>query len=231
LEPEMALDEADKKFITDLLGASLKEATKDFATTETLKKVVDQNIAKAVEGLKIDDKIAAMKPKDEPKDDTAAKAKGDKIDPELAKLQEKLTQLEQKNRATEERAQAETAKREESEAISAWREALAANGVPSDRQAIAIAKLHHADKLTKRDAEGKLHVSVARAAGYTDNLSLTDFVKEYVGTDEGKTFLPPTGASGTGTGGSTEKRGGGNKTVVTDPAALDFSRVNFADIS
>jgi hypothetical protein len=206
----MPLDEADKKWVQEMFGGLLKEATKDFATTETLAKVVDQKLAKGIGDLKIDEKIAALKPKDEPKDDHAkdSKEKGAKVDPAQAKLQERIEQLERQNREADERAKNERAQREEQEAIGALRDALSANGVPADRQGIAIAKLYHADKLVKRDAEGKLFVPVPRKAGYTDNLDLASYVKEYLATDEGKTFLPPKGSNGTGDGAGTRVQGG-----------------------
>jgi hypothetical protein len=214
----MPLDEADKKWVQEMFGGLIKEATKDLPTNETVKKVVDQTVAKGITDLKIDEKIAAAKPKDEPKDDPKSdKGKGkksDDVDPAVARLQEQLEQLERKNREADERAKSERALREEQEAIGALRDALSANGVPADRQGIAIAKLYHADKLVKRDAEGKLFVPVPRKAGYTDNLDLASYVKEYLATDEGKTFLPPKGSNGTGDGAGTRVQGGGGAVKI-----------------
>jgi hypothetical protein len=215
----MPLDADDLKKISEMTAAIVRDAVKDFATADTIKKVVDQNIAKAVDGLKLDEKIAALKPKDEAKDDPAgAKKDGkqDKVDPTVARFEEKIAQLERQNKESADRVAQERAKREEQEAIGALRDALSTNGVPADRQAMAIAKLYHADKVVKRDAEGKLHVQVARAAGYTDNLELGAFVKEYLATDEGKILLPPTGASGTGTGSGNNGRGTAATTKLAD---------------
>jgi hypothetical protein len=221
----MPLDEADLKKIGELITAGVAAGVKDLPTADVVTKMVNQGIAKAVGDLKIDDKVTEAVKKAAPKSEDPADDKGDskgkdksakdsKVDPAVARLQEQLAELERKNREAEERANQEKASRQEQEAIGALRDALSANGVPSDRQGIAIAKLYHADKLIKRDADGKLFVPVNRKAGYTDNLEVGAFVKEYLATDEGKTFLPPKGSNGTGDGAGTRVQGGGGAVKI-----------------
>lgn len=220
----MPLDDADKKFITEAIAASLKPLDDKFVSADATTKIVTQSIAKALGDLKIDEKIAAAVPKPpEPgaTDDKTGKGKKGDVDPEVAKLHESVARLERENKEAAKARQEAEAAREESELLGALREQLNTAGVPADRQRGVVALLHAADKRVKRTPDGKPGMHFARK-GYDEVVPLADAVKEWLAGDEGKAFLPPSGAQGTGQGAGTQVRHGTSAGAVK-PSDLEIS--------
>lgn len=222
----MALDDADKKAIGELISAALKNHTdelgKVFVTSEAATQMVQQGLAKGIEGLKLDEKIVeavkkaapAPKPGDDKGKDDAGKSAAN---PDVARLQQQIEQLQSQAREqTEAREQAEARERE-GKLEAALRDGLTAAGVPADAQARAIPfirtlKLDDGKPVVSLDANGKPTWSAQRK-GYVDGVALADGLKDWVKTDHGKAYLPAKGSRGTGdgNGGNPPRSGDGNE--------------------
>lgn len=149
----------------------------------------------------LDEKFASFKPKDDKPDDKRDDKAGDKKDdPEKAKLRSDLDNLTKKLTQQEEERRAEREQllrnEERSELMSRLREA----GIPEPRVKGAVALLLHDAKAIKRNGENKIVWPVKRDWG-TEDLELDAGVSEWLKTDEGKAFLPPKEAKGSGAGG------------------------------
>lgn len=203
----MALDDADKKFISELIANSLKthgeELGKKFVTVDAAGKMVEQGLAKGIDGLKLDEKLAkaleGVKP--EGKGDDKAKAGKGEGDPALQKKLEALEAQLREQTAAKEAADRQAAEQRLDSAIG---QALAAAGIPADRHKHVLPylrglKLDDGKPIISTDANGG-PVWTAQRKGYTDALGLDAGIKEWVNTDDGKIYVPPVGAQGTGDG-------------------------------
>ena len=223
----MPLDDADKKFIAESIANSLKtfggDLDKKFVTAEGATKMVEQGTSKALEALDLDSKLEALGEKlagtKGKGDDDGGKDKGGNTDsdPAVLKLQEQLEKLEKQNREAQEARQAAEQKASEQRLDGALREQLGAAGVPATAQGPAIAFLR-----TLKLEDGKAVVGLNDAGeptflqqrkGYVDTRSLADGIKDWMGTDAGKLYLPATNAGGTGDGNGGRNSGGGNTTI------------------
>ena len=192
----MALDDADKKTIADLIAAALKPETIGAA----VKAHVDAAVKPLQDRLDVAEKAAkeaaekAGKPADEGKSD--GKGKGKDADPETAKEVAALrARLEASDKAREE---AEARSKAEARSNAA-REALAKAGVPADRLPHAMAYLD-TQGVIAADKDGKVGWKGKDRFGVDALLSLEDGAKAWAATPDGKLYLPPSGAQGTGTG-------------------------------
>lgn len=203
----MPLDDADKKHIADSIAEAFKGDALKTALAPAIADTVKREITGAISGLKLDETIAAkvgeatkgLKPPDTDGKGGDGKGGDDKADPAVAQLRAQLEELTRKTKVAEQAAASEKAAREEEQLIGALRETLAKAGVPAEKQRPVVALLHAADKRVRRTTDGQpgLHF---RRNGYEEVLPLEAAVKEWLGTDEGKQFLPPTGVQGTGQG-------------------------------
>lgn len=109
---------------------------------------------------------------------------------EIAERDAKQKAAEAKQQAAEERQAVESVLRD--------------SGVTNIKGAVAVLK---ADGRVARDADGNLHF-VAQREGYTDEVELSKGLKEWLGSDEGKLYMPPTGAQGSGATGTKRRTGG-----------------------
>jgi|GEM_PF-5221775 len=233
----MPLDDADKKFIAESIASSLKsfggELDKKFVTADAATKMVEQGTTKAFEALNLDSKLEALGEKlagaKGKGDDDGSKNKGGKTDPDpaVAKLEEKLEAMEKQNREAQEAREAAEQKAREQRLDGALREHLGTAGVPAQAQGPAIAFLR-----TLKLEDGKAVVGLNDAGeptflqqrkGYVDTRSLADGIKDWVGTDTGKLYLPATGATGTGDGNGGKNTGGGSGNVPRKAdGSIDF---------
>ena len=135
----------------------------------------------------------------------AASAEAKKIAEYEAKLKEMNERMEADSR---ERAN-EKQKRLSLEEKSRLADELRLAGVPDSRVRAAVALVYTEDKRVGRNANGDVVYFVPKD-GYTDEVSLSDGVKEWMKSDEGKVFLPPRDASGSGSKGGTMVNSSGN---------------------
>lgn len=226
----MALDADDLKKIGEIIAAANAEAAKTAVNADAVGKMIKQALADNTTAIdaKIKEVADKVKPGDTETETAAEKAKREKdgkfkakdgeVDPAIARLEQQLADLTKANKASAEKAEKAELAKAKSEEQSAIRDALSANGVPAERQRLALLALE-ADGRVKRDASGKIIYSAPRK-GYEDPLDLGDGIKEYLATDEGKQFVPPLGTGGTGTGAGGN---GGQRAGSVKPADLIIS--------
>lgn len=219
----MALDDADKKFIGELLANALKG--------EDLGALIGGAVKREIAGLKLDEKFkavdekvtAAAKAKEEEPpaggkggkgDDKAGKGDTDpRIAAQIAKLEKDLE--EQKSARLRAEEKEKSAKLEGSA-----RDALIKAGVPAERVGHAMAFIHNAQNRVRFDDKGAVGLHFQRE-GYEEIVPIEKGVAEWLKTTDGKAFLPPSGAQGTGTGAGA--RSGGPSSGSVKPADLVIS--------
>lgn len=84
--------------------------------------------------------------------------------------------------------------------------ALRKAGIEEVKLRSCVATLIHEDKVMQRDANGDVVYRVQRD-DFFDDMGVHEGVKEFLGTDEGKAFLPASGAGGTGVVGNSDNKG------------------------
>jgi hypothetical protein len=102
--------------------------------------------------------------------------------------------------------------------------ALRKGGVEELKIRGCVATLIHEDGVMQRGANNELIYRVNRGE-YVDDMDVTKGVTEFLGTDEGKTYLPATGARGTGATGDSTNTGnnsqsGGQKQTKEQAAQI-----------
>jgi hypothetical protein len=173
----MPLEEEDIAKITALLGEALKPVV------SRLDKVEAVDTSKLVA-----DAMAALAPKKEEK----PKKGDDEGAARMAALEAKLAEAETSRKAADDARKSATM-------LGSLRTELLAKGVPAARVDHAIAHLHHAQKRVAigDDNRATLRFDRTSAGGaYEDHLALGDGVKEWLGTEDGKSFLPASDARG-----------------------------------
>lgn len=188
----MPFDEAQKKEIADLVAAQLKapeftatlgEAVKAGMSGLKLEDTVKAQVAEAVKGLKPPEDPPGGKGKDKPGDEAAQRIAA--LEKTVEAEREARRQAEQKART--DRLHSET------------RAALLKAGVPQDRVHLALAAIKDGGALSISD-DGALGWKGKDKFGVDTTLTLEEGAKAWAGTSDGKAFLPPTGAQGTGDG-------------------------------
>lgn len=239
----MPLDEADKQAIAEMIAAGLTTHAK--TQNEEIGKLVD---TKLNAGLKpVTEKLDAVEKKaNERKSDDgdsgqpagqggqggkggkgkAGKGKdGDAedgepaADPKTAKeLADTRAQLEKIEK--ERKEERETARRDKLRAETrAW---LAEAGVPADRLKGAMA-LIEAEGLVEYDSKGETFGFKGKDKYGADILVPGKAgAAAWLSTDDGKTYLPPKPAGGTGDGAGGQQGSGGGKPPRTEKGALDW---------
>jgi hypothetical protein len=138
---------------------------------------------------------AGKKPDDEePEDDDeqpTKKGKG-KPDPATAKLSKQLNDMQRKLQERDEQLAKEAEARKASKIETTLGQALTELGVDKNRIRGALA-IHKSGAIV--DDEGNVVFRVKRD-GYDEDLAPADALKEWAGTDEGKSYIAPTGSSG-----------------------------------
>lgn len=210
----MPLSEEDKAEVAKLISAAF--AGDEFV--KGLNKSVELVVGKAIKGLKLEETVQAVVEKLKPADDDKKgdDKKGDTGDvtqhPEFRKLQAKMQEQEQ-------RAQRAEADRQAALLANGVRDALAAHGADAKRVPIALSHLREKGVVVLSD-KGEPCFKFQRDWG-EELVPVTTGAKEWLGTEEGKFFLPPTGAQGTGDGAGKGSTKGGSSTTSAESIALD----------
>jgi hypothetical protein len=202
----MALDDTDKKTVGELIAAALKDALRPEALGAVLAPVVKAHTDAALKGTvtsdalktQLDELAAKLKPADpDPADKGADKGKKPDDDPRIAAMQKRMAEIEAAS-AAKDRALADEKARARTEALHlAARDGLAKAGVPSDRLAPALAYVRSLGVL---DYDGDTPGWKGKnSLGLDAVLPMEDAAASWVKSD-GKLFLPPSGAGGTGDG-------------------------------
>jgi len=116
---------------------------------------------------------------------------------ELAKMKTEQKVIREKLEATENAAAAEKQKAVVQQERSSLTNALRKGGVDDARLGAASAYLYLDQKLIERDEDGNICMRFKREWG-PELLPIDEGIVEYLGTDEGKVFLPPVDVSGSG---------------------------------
>jgi hypothetical protein len=131
------------------------------------------------------------------------KGKGAQVSDEVSqrmKTLEKQLADERKKRELSEAKQLETeAKRSRGEEDDALKSALMAAGVKDEVRIRSALHTHRGENRIKRDDAGNI-LFVKRSDAGDEEMPLAKGIAEWAKTDEGKTFLPATGAGGSGAG-------------------------------
>jgi hypothetical protein len=141
---------------------------------------------------------------------------------ELAKLRKRLERAEREREEEKRAREEESQKRLRDEEISSLHKALTQAGADPSSVRFVVSTLYSEDKRIGRDAEGRI---VFRHDD--EEMSLESGVKAWLSTDEGKRFLPPRGASGSGAErGSPPRMNGQRKMTPAEEGALILSLMN-----
>ena len=172
----MALDDDDIAKITALFTAGMKPLLE---RVDAVEKVEAPDVAQLI----ADAMAAIAKPDDKPDDKVDAK-------PDAALLA-KIEALEESVRTEQTNTKTATAKAAAEKMLSALRGALTKGKV--SRVEHAVAHLHHAQKRISLDDIGQPVIRFDRTGAggaYQDHLPLEKGMEEWLGTDDGKSFLP-----------------------------------------
>jgi hypothetical protein len=205
--PETEKSETDK---TDAADAQPKYLTiDDFNRAQSAR---DKRFEARFEKM-LAEKLALLSPKkEEPEEDADEAVAPPKADAagapdatarELARLKRSLERekAEREKERGEREAQAAKISRDEERAKLA--DALGVAGIDPKKSRAAIALLHTEDKRVKRDETGR--IVFLNEDG--DELDLASGIKAWAASDEGKAFLPPRGAGGSGNEVTREPKG------------------------
>jgi hypothetical protein len=217
------LDDADKQTINEMIGEALKGDDLTMAITSA--------VTSTVKGLKLDklddtiaskvaEAVKATTPEPTKGDDKGGKGKGgdagdDKVAQQLAAMEKQL-KVEREAREKSEAA------RQAERLHGAARAALTAADVPGSRIKGAMALLQ-AEGLLVVDDDGNPGIKGTDKYGVDAVLPLDVGVPAWLKTDDGKQYLPPTGAQGTGDGSAT-----GSKTIKGKDGEVDVSKLGQA---
>lgn len=225
-------------------------AAAEAALEERIGKAIDARLNKAISGhlTRMTPKLAetigaqvlagikAAQGGDEDTDDAGAagvgagKGKVDKDNPlaqQLATMQKRL-ETETKKREDSERKQVESeSRRARAEEDDAVKSALMASGVKDEARIRAALHTHRGEGRIKRDEAGTI-LFIKRTDSGDEEVPLAKGIAEWSKTDEGKVFLPPSGASGSG--GNAPKNGAG-ATKGTKLSTTDFQNSILAAVT
>jgi hypothetical protein len=190
-EPQIVTREEFAKVagLADALGANLRKEREAAAKRET-------ELTKRFEELAARLEQMPQKPADDGKGEKTAETRAYEI--AQAKSEQRIRELEAKTAAAEHKAAETEAKQREGEERQALGAALASHGIEGAKQRAALALLYTEEKKIRRDDKGGICFVTTQSYG-EELISLEDGVKAWVGTDDGKSFLPPRGVMGSGT--------------------------------
>jgi|FLYL01.1.fsa_nt_gi hypothetical protein len=167
---------------------------------------------KTIEGMFTPERLAPVleqftKTKEPDSGGSGGKGGGGEIPEEIknrmAAMERQSKELQQQLEAERKARQEEREKALRHEERSTLMKALQEAGVDPKMIDFAVATLYTERGLVKRTEDGQI-VWKAQRDGYVDDLPVTKGVAEWLKTDEGKRFLPASGAGGSGaTGGGT----------------------------
>lgn len=190
----MALDADDIKKINELLSSGLKTAldARDQDIAGLIKKHLDP-VNREIESLKSKGVAAGDDDDDADSGKAKGKGRGKDSDPEVAREVARLRKMvEDRDKELQTRQQAERRSKLESAA----RNELLMRGVPAERVDVALAYLR--DRLAYEGDTDKMGLANKDKYGNDVLEPLGDALGSFLGTTEGKIFLPPSGGQGTG---------------------------------
>lgn len=220
----MPLEDKDLETIKGLIKADGEERATAMA------KEIEKTVGKAVKGLKLADtikaEIAKLAPAADDGDDDDADGDDDDVvppepktkrntkggdggpadTPELRKLRSEVEKVRKHAEAQQKRADDAEAARMAEKLSTNVRDALIAAGVDAKRVRTAFNDLRAEGRIKLND-KGE-PVFVYRRDWGDEEVAIDAGAKEFVKTDDGKQFLPPTNGRGTGEGGGGPARGG-----------------------
>jgi alanyl-tRNA synthetase len=200
-EADKALEERISKTVNAALTSHMKRAPKALSAEE-LEKFLEEREAK---------RTAA---EEEKKKGGAGGGKGNESQPEVARLQKELEQLRKRSEEAEKKAADKERKEQERSDSDTISKTLESAGVPAG-QRVRVALNHlKSEGRVKRTDEGEL-VFVDEQG---DEIELAKGITAFLKTDEGKLFLPATGAGGSGGGRFERKPAGGGGKAETSKA-------------
>lgn len=212
-------------------------ATAEAALEERIGKAIDARLNKAISGHltrmtpKLAETIGAqvlagIKSAQGGDDDDADVAGGagagkgkvvDKDTPlaqQLAAMQKRL-EAETKKREDSERKQVESeSRRARAEEDDAVKSALMSAGVKDEARIRAALHTHRGEGRIKRDEAGTI-LFIKRTDSGDEEVPLSKGIAEWAKTDEGKVFLPPSGAAGSGGNSPKNNTNGGKSTKLS----------------
>lgn len=187
-EAETALQERINKTVNSALTSHLKRF-KPGLTPEDLEKHLEQREKDAAE------KLAAA---EKERKDAAGAGGGDKNAPEIVALRKQAEAAQKELEALKKESAAAKAKALDTEERSLLTDTLTEGGVKDARVKHAVSYLR-GEGLVRRSDDGEL-VFIRRAkGGKEDEIDLGDGLAEWLKTEDGMHFLPPSGAAGAGT--------------------------------
>jgi hypothetical protein len=200
--------EVVEKLVNEKLNAALSSHMTRFKGS--LSKELEATIAKAVGPLSERFEQLQSSPSTQPANENKPAAEAERLqkkhDAEMAALR---AQVESRNAELDK----ERKQRLENEERSTLSQALAAAGVTNTRGAIAL--LYTEDKRLARNDKGEVVFKVQKA-GFEDFVPVDEGLADWFKTDEGKSYLPPRGAAGSGAVPSGGGRPGGTKDAKAD---------------
>lgn len=213
------VNEATKKFVNDTINGAMKQWSTRLEGKfgDGLKGLKDEIAG----GLK-DSITAALKEAGAggAGGDGDGKGKGkeseipDEIKQQLARQNAEIEKLSKENaaeRKKREDGEAQVKRNEERGLLETHlRKGVDGVGVREELLRPLIAFLHGESGRIKRDKEGNVVMTFKRD-GYDEDVTLDKAIPEYLGTDEGKAYLPPKDAGGSG------NKGGGNNPRAPKP--------------
>lgn len=158
---------------------------------------------KIQEGLEA--KIAEMKAMEAPAPEA-------KVEPtaEMKAYEARLKAYETELKVEKLARETEKQKREHDEERNSLSAALADKGITGAKLKAALALLHTEEKRVARNKDGAVVFRIAKD-GYEDEVNVIQGVEAWTATPEGKEFLPPRGASGSGADRANRKDGSPRK--------------------
>lgn len=189
-----------KKELDTLIGNSVNGAVRDLikrgAFTEGIGKVVGDSLATAMKDFKPATPTIEDPPKDKDKDTDDATKQA------LAKLKSDNESLNKRLEQQDTAAKEKETKAEKKETRSQLDRALSKAGISTDRVSGAGAFLFHDRDIVKRNDEGEVCIEFKRDWG-KELVPIEKGITEWVKTDEGKGYMPPVDAGGSGNTGGT----------------------------
>lgn len=132
---------------------------------------------------------------DEPQPAAAQGAAAPSSDAAIKRLEKMLERERKAREATEATLRDNAAKSARDEERSRLAEQLTAEGITGAKLKAAVALLHTEERRIKRNDQG----SIVYVGDDGDETDLKAGLKSWLSTDDGKSFLPPRGAQGSGT--------------------------------
>jgi hypothetical protein len=188
--PDQDIDEEqDDERLNRIISRQVNGAMSQFKRVgmkEYILDAVKTSVAEALQGFKAP----------EVKETTTKQPDGDES-PMVKQLRAETQALAAKLKAQEDAAREDKTKAQRAEERGSLAEALRSAGVPDNRLRGAVAELYLDQQRIKRDAEGRIVFTMQRDWG-VEELPVEKGIAEWVKSDEGKIYMPPVSANGSG---------------------------------